>query len=127
MDIEVINLLTQLIRNKYDGSLVYGSNTPDNGISLRWGSSPIATFLCKNTYERMSVYMNGKNTDQSQVVKTMNEIHDYLTRLKKYPSTEKVQICNIETSSSPSLVGREENSQWLYGSTLTVKFFKKGE
>lgn len=127
MDIEAIELLTELIKQKYSGSLVYGSNTPDNGISLRWSSNPRSTFLCKNTYEYMNVYMNGKNTDQLTIVKTMNDIHDYLTRLRNYPSTSRVQICNIETSSGPSLVGREENSQWLYGSTLLIKIYKKGD
>ena len=36
MDIEIINILTALIKAQYLGSLVFGTNIPDNSLALLW-------------------------------------------------------------------------------------------
>jgi hypothetical protein len=49
-----------------------------------------------------------------------------LTRRKDFPHSDTWQIYAIETTASPRLIGREQNSQWLYGSSLLIKFNVKG-
>ena len=38
---------------------------------------------------------------------------------------EHTQIIDIQTSSSPELIGVEENGQWIYGSSLLIKYYIK--
>lgn len=74
----------------------------------------------------MNVVCNGKNVDQQTVIGQLDAIHHSLTRRKDFPAGNSWQVYAIETVSSPRLLGREQNSQWLYGSSLTVKFNVKG-
>ena len=107
-------------------SIVTGSMPPDNGIAMTGsaGSSPV--FLDIGSNERMNIVCNGKNTDQQAVINQLDAIHAALTRRKNFPSNSAWQIYAIETTASPRLIGREQNSQWLYGSSLVVKFNVKG-
>lgn len=109
------------------GVLIFtGSMPPDNGIAMTGnaGSSPV--FLDIGSNESMNVVCNGKNTDQQTVINQLDAIHAALTRRKDFPHTDTWQIYAIQTTASPRLIGREQNSQWLYGSTLLVKFNVKG-
>ena len=108
-------------------NIVVGSLPPDNGISMTWAAGSLNTFMDKNAAVEMSAVLNGKNTNQQTVSDTLGQIHTFLNMRKDYPAADNFQITNIETISPPSYLGREENNQWLYGSSLAVKFFcKKG-
>ena len=98
-------------------SIVTGSMPPDNGIAMTGQAGSAAIFLDIGSNERMTVVCNGKNTDQSAVIRQLDAIHKSLTRRKDFPTGDGWQIYAIETVSSPRLIGREQNSQWLYGST----------
>lgn len=106
--------------------ILTGSMPPDNGIAMTGQSGTQATDLNIGTDQRMTVVLNGKHTDQRAVITALDTIHRFLTRRRDYPASEAWQIYAIETVSSPRLLGREANSQWLYGSSLAVKFYMKG-
>ena len=49
-------------------------------------------------------------------------VHTKLTQRKSYPSDPRYEITDIETVGVPSLIDREDDGMWLYGSSLRVKF-----
>nr|DAF70105.1 MAG TPA: Minor capsid protein from bacteriophage [Caudoviricetes sp.] len=100
---------------------------PENGISMAYSSGSLETYLDKKAAVTMSVVLNGKHDNQQTVLDTLGKIHTYLNMRKTYPQTNNFQIANILTTSPPSYLGREENRQWLYGSSLAVRFYLKGD
>jgi hypothetical protein len=108
--------------------ITIGALPPDNGISCSIATgAPETTFLTKGMAYQFSLVMNAKHTSQQTASDTLNDIHQALTQATQYPATAEYQITSIETISTPSYLGREENKQYLYGSSLRVKFFyKKG-
>ena len=122
-----------LIVQKYGGTslaagekILIGSMPPDNGIAMTGQSSSTPIFLDIGSNEQMDVVCNGKSTDQQEIIRKLDVIHKELTRRKRFPSNGTWQIYAIETVSSPRLIGRESNSQWLYGSSLIIKINVKG-
>ena len=109
-------------------SIVTGSNPPQNGIAMTGSASPRSIMLDHGSNETMTVVVNGKNGDQKTVIRQLDAIHATLTRRKDFPTGDGWQIYRIETAASPRLIGRESNErfQWLYGSSLLVKFNRKG-
>lgn len=127
MDDKVINAILDLIE-KLGYTFVIGSNVMENSYAcISSGSTPQYTFFDKNTDNQMTLALNGKNSNQKVLSNALNQIHHYLTRLKEYPHEDNFQIYNIETISSPHLIGREENNQWLYGSLIKIKFYTRGD
>ncbi len=123
---EVLQAVINMAETAAGISIVTGSIPPDNGVAMSGSGGSFPVFLDIGSNERMNVLCNGKNTDQASVIGTLDAIHAALTRRKDFPCGEKWQIYAIETTASPRLIGREANSQWLYGSSLTVKFNVKG-
>ena len=104
--------------------VIVGSLPPDNGITMTIsGGSPPSTFWDKDTIQSISVVLNGKNSNQKTVADALSNIHASLTRRVDYPSTNDFQIMDIATISAPNLIGREQNNQWIYGSSLRITFF----
>lgn len=81
----------------------------------------------KNTVVPLHVVLNGKHHDMRVLSDAMNGIHSALTRAKAYPSGESWQIVDIENYSIPSVIGREDNNDWLMAGTLLVKIYWRGE
>ena len=108
-------------------SVIIGPMPTDNGISIAWANGTLNTFMNKNAAVEMSAVLNAKNTSQQAALDALGTIHTALNMTKTYPSADNFQITNVETSSAPAYLGREENSQYLYGSSLRVKFFLRGE
>lgn len=125
MDIEIINTILPLIKSQTSVNVVLGTNIPENSLCLRWRSNPSEVYMSKDSYNSMTVLLNGKNIDQQAIATTLNAIHHYLNKLKQnqIPIGENTQIINIQTSSSPELIGVEENGQWIYGSSLLVTYY----
>lgn len=123
---EVIQAVIDMAEAAAGAPVVLGSLPPDNGIAMTGQAGQNPTFLDIGSNETMNVICNGKNVDQHTVVATLNAIHASLTRRKDFPHSNTWQIYAIETTASPRLIGREQNSQWLYGSSLLVKFNVKG-
>lgn len=107
-------------------SIFVGSMPPDNGVAMtaQGGVNEIA--LDNGGRGVLTVTLNGKNANQQTVISTLNSIHARLTRRQDFPSGADWQIYSVKTISSPRLIGREANSQWLYGSSLTVNFSERG-
>ena len=104
--------------------ILIGALPADNGICCTIaGGWPEATFIDKGMSYELSLVLNGKHANQQTVADTLNDIHQALTQTKTYPQTDAYQITNIETTASPSYIEREENKQYLYGSSLKVRFY----
>ena len=107
-------------------TVTIGALPADNGISMAPASGALNTFMDKKAAVSMSVVINAKNVNQQAAMDALGDIHTALNMTNIYPSTENFQITNIETNGPPTYLNREQNSQWLYGSSVTVKFFLKG-
>lgn len=106
--------------------IVYGSDPPEDGICMIPGmGAPNDTHLNKGMIYRLPVVLNGKNADQKKLLDDLTAIHEALTRRLDYSdvSTDDVQVVDIETTALPSIIGREQNSQWVCGSSLDVVFY----
>jgi len=123
---EVLQAVIDMAQDAAGVSIVTGSMPPDNGIAMTGSTGSFPVFLDMGSNESMNIVCNGKNVNQLAVIQQLDAIHAALTRRKDFPSGQAWQIYAIETTASPRLIGREQNSQWLYGSSLAVKFNVKG-
>jgi hypothetical protein len=107
-------------------SIVFGSDPPENGICMIQGAgAPSDTHLDKGMVYGLPVVLNGKNKSQATVLDDLTAIHEALTRKLDYSdvSTDDCQVVDISTTGSPAIIGREQNSQWICGSSLDVTFY----
>lgn len=123
---EVLQAVIDMAEAAAGVAIVTGSMPPDNGIAMTGNSGSYPVFLDMGSNESMNIVCNGKNREQQAVIAQLDAIHAALTRRKDFPSNNTWQIYAIETQASPRLIGTEQNSQWLYGSSLLVKFNVKG-
>ena len=125
---EILQAIIDMAEAAAGVSIVVGSMPPDNGIAMTGSAAPTTIMLDIGSNERMSVICNAKNASQRTVIQQLDAIHSNLTRRKDYPTGALWQIYSIETIASPRLLGREQNPQaeWIYGSSLLVKFNVKG-
>lgn len=114
-----------MLTNPYT-QIVIGSMPPLNGIAMTGEGGPDSVHLDIGAEQTMNIVCNGKNSDQRAVIRALDKIHRFLTLRKDYPADDGWQIYSITTIASPRLIGVEQNSQWLYGSSLLVKFYQKG-
>ena len=106
--------------------IVFGSDPPINGICMIQGpGAPADTHLDKGMVYRLPVVLNGKNTNQLTLLSDLTKIHAELTARLNYQdiSTADCQVVNIATTSAPSIIGREQDNQWICGSSLEVSFY----
>ena len=123
---EILQAVITMAEEAAGMSIITGSMPPDNGIAMTGQSSSTPIFLDIGSNENLDVVCNGKNTSQVDIIRLLDAIHQHRTRRKNFPSGNGWQIYAIETIASPRLIGREQNSQWLYGSSLLVKINVKG-
>lgn len=124
---DVLNAVVGLI-NSLDlyANAVIGPLPPNNGISVAWATSDYTPFMSKTAAVGITAVVNAKNTDQKAALDALGTIHTALSMSTSYPSADNFQITDISTSTAPSYMGREQNKQWLYGSSLRVKFYLRG-
>ena len=106
--------------------IVYGSDPPKDGICMIPSTgAPADTHLNKGMIIRLPILLNGKNADQEKLLNDLTAIHEALTRKTDYSefTTINTQVVNIESMSLPAIIGREQNKQWICGSTLAVYFY----
>lgn len=124
---DVLNAVIELINNTNPyAKVTVGSMPAENGISIAWTSSVNNTFFNKFAAVEMTAVLNGKHKKQQTVADGLGAIHTSLSMRKHYPIADNFQITDISTLSVPSYLGREQNNQWLYGSSLRVKFYLRG-
>lgn len=119
----VLNMAQQ---TKPYANIVIGSMPPDKGIAMAYANGALETYLNKAATITMTLALNGKHNDQRTVLDALGKIHMELNTRKNYPATDAYQITNIKTISPPCYIGRDENGQWLYGSSLEIQFFTRG-
>lgn len=122
----VDNIATLAEETSPYASIVYGSDPPINGICMIPSSvGPFQTHLDKGMVYDLPVVLNGKNEDQKVLLDDLTKIHETLTRRTSYSdiSTDACQVVDIATTALPSIIGREQNKQWVCGSSFNVKFY----
>lgn len=98
------------------------------GITCEVGpSTPSEVYLDKNSYVPLDVTLNGKHPNLKTLSDTLNGIHSALTRARTYPESDSWQIVDITTYTLPQIVDREDNNEWLMASSLSVKFYWRGD
>lgn len=90
-------------------------------------SAPSEVYLDKNSYIPLDVALNGKHPNLKTLSDAMNAIHSALTRARAYPSGARWEIVDIANYTLPQIIGREDNNDWLMASSLSVKFYWKGD
>ena len=107
-------------------TLVYGSDPPENGICMiQAAGAPTEKHLDANMLYRLSVLLNGKHSNQQTLLDALTQIHTMLTKRNDFSdfSTTDAQVLSIMTTSSPQIIGREQNNQWIAGSSFEVSFY----
>ena len=124
---EIIAALQKMVQALVSGPVVIGSMPPLDGYAVSFaGGAPMEIYRNLTTNEDLPVVFNGKGAGQNALASTMDAVHYALTTSKVLPYTDRWQIYAIETTSAPQLVGREENKNWLYGSSFRVNFYARG-
>lgn len=123
---EILESLQMMIAEIVSLPVVIGSMPPDNGYAVGMGSgAPTSIFRTLSSAEELPVVFNGKGEDQKKIASEMDRVHHLLTTSKYLPFTERWQVYAIVTSSSPNLISREQNKNWVYGSSLRISFYAK--
>ena len=107
-------------------SIVLGSDPPENGICMiQNAGAPTETHFDHGQLFTLPVLINGKHSSQSTLLGALGAIHEALTRTWDYDdlSDERVQVICIETTAYPAIIGREQNRQWICGSSVDVYFY----
>ncbi len=122
---EILDKISAFVEEKLElyAPIVYGSDPPVNGIVMSQGSGwPESKHLDTGMQYAIPVVLNGKNSDQKLLLDTIESIHTLLTKTFDYTdiSTEEAQVYDISTTASPSIIGREQNNQWICGSSLEI-------
>ena len=123
---ELLQAVIDMAERAAGVAIMTGSMPPDDGIAMIGNASPTEQMKDAGSVQRYTVVCNGKHTEQKTVIDRLEAIHAALTRRRDYPSGGLWQIYSIESMASPRLLGREQNSMWLYASSLLVKFYVKG-
>ena len=106
--------------------VVYGSDPPDGGICLIQGSGFVSEkHLDTGILYRLPILINAKNQSQETALDALAAIHAALVKTNAYESlsTSSAQVVNITTTAGPTVIGREQNSQWICGSSVEVSFY----
>lgn len=109
-------------------SVTRGALPTGVGLTVEIGPSSVAeVYLDKNSFVPLDVTLNGKHGNLKTLSDAMNKIHSALTRAKTYPSADSWEITDISNYTLPEIIGREGNNEWLMASSLSVKFYWKGD
>ena len=124
----ILDAIVDMVQQNTDFQVVVGSNPPKESIAVTGFSTDDTVNLDRDTLQTYDVTINGKSGDQEKLLRDLSEIHRKLTLRKSFPHGETWQIYTIDTASSPRLIGLEqaERTRYLYGSSITVKFYALG-
>lgn len=125
---EILDSIVEMVKQNTDFQVVVGGNPPKESIAITGFSTDDIVNLDRDTLQTYDITINGKSGDQEQLFNDLSEIHRKLTLRKSFPHGETWQIYSIDTASSPRLLGLEqaERTRYLYGSSITVKFYALG-
>lgn len=127
MTTDVLTALQEMIGALVTYPVVIGSIPPVNGFAISFvGGAPQETYRDFGMNIPLPVLFNGKGEDQQDIADQMNAVHKALTTAKNLPYSTDWQIYAIRTTSFPNLIGREENKNWVYGSSFSIDYYSKG-
>ena len=106
------------------GKITIGALPADESVVMVYSTgAPAATALDKGQAYEMPCVLNGKSRDQKKLSDCLNAIHAALSKRREYPRSDEWQITDVEVIAAPAYLDREDNGQWLYGSSLRIKFY----
>lgn len=129
----VLNLAIESVMDEIDKLHAYppitrGALGTDSGLACEIAPSNTETvFMDKNSYEPITLALNGKDFDLLLLSDTINNILDTLSRMKTYPSGDGWEIVDITKGILPRVIGREDNNAWLMAADLVVKIYRKDD
>lgn len=101
-----------------------GALPADNGLSASLTpAAAITRHMNLGAEYGVIAVLNGKHADQYLLSDTLNRIHEKLTQTKVFQTVTGAQITCVETVAMPNYIGREDGQQWLYGSSIRIKFY----
>jgi len=131
--LSVMNEVVEAVINLMNGlhlfaTVTRGALPTGPGIVCEPGpSSTNETYLDKGQYIPLDVTINAKQSNLQTLSDDMARIFEELTRLRTYPSAYGWEIVDITTYTWPSVIGREDNNQWLMAGALSVRYYFMGE
>lgn len=110
-------------------TIEHGAMPQNNGLSMYLGPGTVEQrHMDKGGIQQITVALNGKHQQLDVVLGAMSNIHTGLMATRDYPGGAGWRILNIETSTPPNYLDREDSGtrQWLYGSLLVAKVYFGG-
>lgn len=112
------------VGNLIQTKIVVGSLPSTEGISItQTTGAPQAEYRNRSRLNRTVYAVNAKSRSQAQAIEWLDTIHKELTKRIGYVSQDGWQIVTVETSNEPTYLGQEGNETYLYGSSLSVKWY----
>ena len=124
---QILKSVADMLGVLLNAPVVIGPIPPLGGYTVDFeGGAPIEIFRSLTSNEELPIVFNGKSENQQDLAVSMNTAHVALTTSSALPFAETWQIYAIETTAAPRLIAREQNKNYIYGSSLWIKFFAKG-
>lgn len=125
---DILDAIVQMVQDNTSFPVVIGSNPTKESIAVTGFSTADVTCLDRDTMQTYGITVNGKSGDQEKLLSELSIIHRKLTLRKDFPHATNWQIYSIDTVASPRLIGVEdaERTKYIYGSSMTVKFYALG-
>ena len=125
---DILDAIVQMVQDNTSFPVVIGSNPTKESIAVTGFSTADVTCLDRDTMQTYDITVNGKSGDQEKLLSELSIIHRKLTLRKDFPHATNWQIYSIDTVASPRLIGVEdaERTKYIYGSSMTVKFYALG-
>lgn len=123
---EILTAFKKMVEALTGKAVVIGSLPPLNGFAVSFaGGFPRAAFWPLTSDQDLPIQFTGKGANQQELSALMDVVHTSLTTAQNLPFAESWQVYAIETTSAPQLIGREENQNYIYGSSFRIKFYAR--
>lgn len=125
---DILDAIVKMVRENTSYPVVIGGNPTKESIAVTGFTTADKTYLDRDTAQTYDITINGKSGDQANLLATLSQIHRALSLRTDFPHSDKWQIYTIDTTASPRLIGVEEaeRTRFIYGSSMTVKFYALG-
>ena len=80
-------------------------------------------YLNKRSSKVIPLLFLCKSKNQITTLDTLCKIGNYLQGLKEYPNGTSFEWINAEVSSEPSLVGKQEDGQYIYSCIIDITIY----
>lgn len=123
---EILTAFKKMVEALAGKAVVIGSLPPLNGFAVSFaGGFSRAVFWPLTSDQELPIQFTGKGANQQELSDLMDVVHISLTTAQNLPFAKDWQVYAIETTSAPQLIGREENQNYIYGSSFRIKFYAR--